>query len=71
MNRTHTHIPADTPENPVTHKKKTAMRSLSAGVAVLDAYKGYLELTEEALEQLIRREPIAEHYEVEHTPFAR
>lgn len=47
------------------------MRSLSAGVAVLDAHKGYLELTEEALEQLIRREPIAEHYEVEHTPFAR
>ncbi|XP_063601836.1 uncharacterized protein LOC134777975 [Penaeus indicus] len=47
------------------------MRSLSAGVGVLDAHKGYLELTEEALEQLIRREPIAEHYEVEHTPFAR
>ncbi|KAK3858022.1 hypothetical protein Pcinc_035763 [Petrolisthes cinctipes] len=42
-----------------------------AGVVVEEAHKGYLDLTPEALESLVSREPITEHYHVEHTPFAR
>lgn len=41
------------------------------GVAVLDDHKGFLQLTKEALENLIRKDPITDHYEVEQTPFAR
>ncbi|KAK3863853.1 hypothetical protein Pcinc_030406 [Petrolisthes cinctipes] len=46
------------------------MRSVGAGVVVEEAHKGYLDLTPEALESLVSREPITEHYHVEHTPFA-
>lgn len=47
------------------------MKAVGAGVVVLDAHKGYLDLTQDALEKLIRRGPIDDHYEVEETPFAR
>nr|XP_045598575.1 serine/threonine-protein kinase 17A-like [Procambarus clarkii] len=47
------------------------MRSVGAGVVLLDAHKGFLDLTQDALEKLISREPISAHYDVEQTPFAR
>nr|XP_053630080.1 serine/threonine-protein kinase 17B-like [Cherax quadricarinatus] len=47
------------------------MKAVGAGVVLLDTHKGYLQLTPEALEKLISREPISDHYEVEQTPFAR
>ncbi|XP_045103265.1 death-associated protein kinase related-like [Portunus trituberculatus] len=47
------------------------MKSVGAGVVLLDTHGGYLDLTPGALEQLISKEPINHHYEVEQTPFAR
>ncbi|KAK8390013.1 hypothetical protein O3P69_012905 [Scylla paramamosain] len=47
------------------------MKSVGAGVVLLDTHGGYLDLTPAALEQLISKEPISHHYDVEQTPFAR
>lgn len=47
------------------------MKSVGAGVVLLDSHGGYLDLTPAALDQLVSKEPISHHYQVEHTPFAR